>query len=61
MEVVAWQAVFGSDPNREAYNILRGGLVDERKIKGYWANAWNVLYGFPLTSKKRKRKNGESQ
>lgn len=45
MEVVALQAVLGSDPAREAYNIVRAGLADTKQVPAYWRQRWNVLYG----------------
>ena len=45
MEVVALQAVFGSDPKREACNINRARMVDTKQVTPYWASRWNVLYG----------------
>ena len=43
MEVIALQAICGSDPLREASNVRRvrslPGLSD------WWADKWNVLYG----------------
>lgn len=45
MEVVALQAVFGSDPKREACNVNRARMVDTKQVTPYWAQRWNVLYG----------------
>ena len=43
MEVVALQAICGSDPLREASNVQR-----VRSLPGlgkFWGDKWNVLYG----------------
>ena len=45
METVALQLLFGSDPNREAYNLNRARQVDAGAVDPYWAKRWNVLYG----------------
>jgi hypothetical protein len=45
VEVVALQLLFGSDPNREAYNLNRARLVDSGVVSDYWRERWNVLYG----------------
>ena len=45
MEVVALQAVFGSDVKREACNINRARMVDSKQVSPYWRQRWNVLYG----------------
>jgi hypothetical protein len=45
MEVVAFQAMFGSDPKRESCNINRARMVDTKQVNPYWRARWNVLYG----------------
>jgi hypothetical protein len=45
MELVAIQAILGSDRGREAYNLERARLVDARKVSPFWRERWNVLYG----------------
>lgn len=42
MEVVALQAILGSDPNREACNALRARQWS--KLTKYWRDRWNILY-----------------
>lgn len=42
MEVVALQAILGSDPYREASNLGRVRVLDE--LPEYWRTRWNVLY-----------------
>jgi len=44
VEVVALQALLGSDPAREACNLQRARLVDSGKISEFWRKRWNVLY-----------------
>lgn len=40
--IVAAQAILGSDPHREAFNLMRvQGLADR---PAYWRRRWNVLY-----------------
>lgn len=41
-EVVALQAILGSDPNREACNLLRSRRWS--KLPRFWRDRWNVLY-----------------
>ncbi|MEE8177717.1 MAG: hypothetical protein V3T65_06960 [Acidobacteriota bacterium] len=42
MEIVALQAILGSDPYREASNVQRArNLADVPK---WWRERWNVLY-----------------
>jgi hypothetical protein len=45
MEMVAVQAILGSDRGREAYNLERARQVDAGIVSSYWAERWNVLYG----------------
>lgn len=45
IEVVALQAVLGSDPAREACNIHRAFMVDSKQVSPRWRKRWNVLYG----------------
>lgn len=42
MEVVALQAILGSDPNREACNVLRARQWAH--LPKFWRDRWNVLY-----------------
>ena len=44
VELVALQAVLGSDPAREACNVTRARMVDRRAVSPWWARRWNVLY-----------------
>lgn len=44
VEVVALQAVLGSDPAREACNVTRARMVDTKQVSRFWARRWNVLY-----------------
>lgn len=40
--VVAAQAILGSDPKREAFNVMRVQRLD--KVSPFWRARWNVLY-----------------
>ncbi len=42
MEIVALQAILGSDPFREASNVMR--VRNLRKVGKHWGTRWNVLY-----------------
>lgn len=42
MEIVALQAVCGSDPFREACNVQRVRNLD--RVPEWWRERWNVLY-----------------
>lgn len=44
MEVVALQAVLGSDAKREACNTNRARMVDGKHVPRWWRSRWNVLY-----------------
>lgn len=44
VEVVALQAVLGSDPAREACNVTRARQVERGEVDRYWSRRWNVLY-----------------
>jgi hypothetical protein len=44
VETVALQAILGSDPGREAFNLRRARLVDQGKVSRYWRQRWNVFY-----------------
>lgn len=44
VEVVALQALLGSDPAREACNLQRARLVDAGRVPIFWRKRWNVLY-----------------
>lgn len=41
-EVVALQAVLGSDPYREACNLQRARTL--KRFSKFWRERWNVLY-----------------
>lgn len=41
---VALQLLFGSDPWREAYLLVRARLVDRREVPLFWRSRWNPLY-----------------
>lgn len=41
--VVALQAILGSDPQREACNLVRAIQYDN--VTPFWRDRWNVLYG----------------
>jgi hypothetical protein len=40
--IVAAQAILGSDPNREAFNVMRVQQLD--KVSPFWRKRFNVLY-----------------
>lgn len=42
LEVVALQAILGSDPLREACNLHRANLLQQ--VPPFWQDRWNVLY-----------------
>ena len=42
LEVVALQAILGSDPLREACNLHRANLLQQ--VSPFWQERWNVLY-----------------
>lgn len=42
MEMVALQAVLGSDPFREACNVARVRALP--RVEKFWQKRWNVLY-----------------
>jgi len=42
LEVVALQAIIGSDWKREAFNLMRVKNLDGVPL--YWRQRWNVLY-----------------
>lgn len=44
LEVVALQAILGSDPDREACNCWRARMLRDNEISGFWRERWNVLY-----------------
>lgn len=46
IEVVALQAICGSDRYREACNVLRVRTLERLgpKLRRYWGRRWNVLY-----------------
>lgn len=41
-ETIALQSVCGSDPSREANNVLR--VRQLRRVSRYWRDKWNVFY-----------------
>lgn len=49
MTVTALQTILGSDPYREACNVQRARMVDEKRVSRWWRSRWNVLYGRPRT------------
>ncbi len=42
MEIVALQAILGSDPLREASNVQRARVLAD--VPKWWRGRWNVLY-----------------
>ncbi len=44
VEVVALQSILGSDPAREAHNLLRAKACDHGDVSEYWRDRFNVLY-----------------
>lgn len=45
LEVVALQAILGSDRGREACNLHRARMVVSGRVRSkYWRERWNVLY-----------------
>lgn len=42
VEVVALQAILGSDPLREACNLHRANIFPQ--VSPFWQDRWNVLY-----------------
>ncbi len=44
MEVVALQAICGSDPWREAMQVQRAHAMAKRSLPAHMRDAWNVLY-----------------
>lgn len=42
LEVVALQAICGSDPVREAFNVRR--VRSLTRVPRWWSERWNVLY-----------------
>jgi hypothetical protein len=56
IEVVAVQAILGSDAYREACNLHRAKMI--AKVSPYWRDRWNVLYSRSL---KQRRKRGRDK
>lgn len=54
LECVAMQAVLGSDPRREAYNVVRARAVARGDVPAFWRTRWNVLYRQHWTRKRRR-------
>lgn len=56
--VIAMQACLGSDPVREAINLVRVGALPV--VSSFWRSRWNVLYETywvtPTSRRRRKRK-----
>lgn len=45
VEVVAAQAILGSDRNREAFNLVRARMIEyDRDVPRYWRQNYNVLF-----------------
>jgi hypothetical protein len=42
LSVVALQAIMGSDPRREAFNLMR--VRNLRSVAPFWRGRWNVFY-----------------
>lgn len=55
-EVVALQAILGSDPYREACNLHRARMI--ASVSPYWRDRWNVLYSQSL--KQRRKRGGKA-
>lgn len=47
VETVAMQLLLGSDPKREAFNLLRAHNLGD--APAFWRDRWNVLYAEKLT------------
>jgi len=46
-ETVAMQLLLGSDPKREAFNLLRAHSLGD--APEFWRDRWNVLYAEKIT------------
>lgn len=51
LEIVTLQLLLGSDPQREAYNLVRAQAVDAKRVSRFWRSGdrWNVLYVWSRT------------
>lgn len=47
LEVVCLQLLLGSDPKREAFNLLRAHNLGD--APAFWRDRWNVLYAEKIT------------
>lgn len=48
-ELVAFQACVGSDPRREALNLMRVIAIRTKRIRSaFWRRRWNLLYAAKL-------------
>lgn len=47
METVCLQLLLGSDPKREAFNLLRAHSIGD--APAFWRDRWNVLYAEKIT------------
>lgn len=52
-EIVALQACCGSDPRREALNLMRVLSIRRKGIGGFWSTRWNLLYAYKLQPQSR--------
>lgn len=56
-EIVALQAILGSDDRREALNIMRVIAIRKRDPGPFWRNRWNLLFSRKLQDRKSTDKN----
>lgn len=47
-ELVTLQAVLGSDPMREALNLMRTIQMRKYKLPAYWQSRSNILYDYKV-------------
>lgn len=43
-EIVALQAILGSDEKREALNLMRVISMRRNAVTPYWERRWNILF-----------------
>jgi len=53
LHVVAAQAILGSDPRREAFNLARVHHIALGNVPPFWRARWNVLYARHSRPKRR--------
>lgn len=47
-DIVTMQSILGSDPMREALNLMRVRAMRGKRVPKFWKQRWNILYDYKV-------------